>query len=248
MDLKRVNRIQQKPRDCVHGYVKAAQLLLPANSAYFHIVDLIKHLILLFYYSALESEILDNEDQDKFFKLLKDDDKSIANMECEWNLIFDSNKDGFKRDTFVSKVHGEPNVVIIIELKKECIIGGYTKKGWDSSINEYKWITDNDAFVFYLASKSKQEPFILNVAEENGDASKAVVGHDEGYYGMLGWTWIFFFDDGEFNQQDIEPDDYETFENFPMAHGTTITGDESYNGTPARHVVIEVFQIKCSSK
>ena len=115
MDLKKAHRIPQKPKDCVYGYIKSAQSLLPTDSAYFYIVDLIKHLILLFYYSTLESEILNDEDQDKFLKLLKDNDKSIANMEFEWVYKQEKKWKGYYRYAWI---RGKIKKFILTQIEK----------------------------------------------------------------------------------------------------------------------------------
>lgn len=103
MDLKRVNRIGQKYKDITNGYLKIAQALFHVDNSYFNIVDLIKHIILLYYHHLFESKILSEEEQDKFITFLKTNNKHITNY--EWELIYDSTKDGLKADTFVNKVY-----------------------------------------------------------------------------------------------------------------------------------------------
>ena len=125
MDLRRVNKIPQRYKDIIYGSIKEIQRLLPANNSYFNIVDSIKYIILLYFYPALESKILTEDDKDKLFALLKANDKTIMNH--PWKLIYDSSQDDFK--SFVKKVYGNPNVILIVELKGKSIIGGYTKTG-----------------------------------------------------------------------------------------------------------------------
>ena len=86
MDLKRVSRIPMKYIDIVNGFVKEAQTALPMNNSYFNIVDLIKHLILLYFYTFIESQLLTHDEIDKLSNLLTSNDKDIVNHAMK--LIF----------------------------------------------------------------------------------------------------------------------------------------------------------------
>ena len=77
MDLKRVSCIKQKYKDIIHGYTTEIIKISAIDAGYYNIPDLIKHMILLYYYQIFESKIVMGEDQDKFINLLKDNDKSI---------------------------------------------------------------------------------------------------------------------------------------------------------------------------
>ena len=69
VNLKNVQRMIQHQKNIASGYIKEAQSWFPADNPFFHIVDLIKHLILLFYCHAFESNILNDDEQDTFIQL-----------------------------------------------------------------------------------------------------------------------------------------------------------------------------------
>ena len=94
--LKDTHKINQKYRDIVFGYVKRVQALFSDDNVYFNIVDIIIHLILLYYYSIFESSILNDNEKDKLIKLLEINQKSI--LDYEWKLIFDSQKHGLNQE------------------------------------------------------------------------------------------------------------------------------------------------------
>ena len=58
--------------DIVFGYVHRAQQLFPKNNVYYHLVDLIKHLCLLYYHSSFTSSILSEKECDEFLPQLKE--------------------------------------------------------------------------------------------------------------------------------------------------------------------------------
>lgn len=69
------------------------------------------------------------------------------------------------------------NIDIIYELMNECVVGGYTKKGWRKFEEEEGIVSvraDKDAFVFYLRSPEKYDPFISNVKPDEAAISKAL--------------------------------------------------------------------------
>ena len=228
----------------MYGYLRSAASLLPKDNTYYNIVDLIKHIILLYFYSLFESNILSDEDQQKFLKLLKDNNKSMANYNYEWKLILDSTKDEICKQTFVDKVHGNQNVLILIQVKTKIIVGGYTKTGWDKAINKYEWRRDNDAFVFHLKSPAKHDPFISNVKNEQHQ-QKFVMGNDNTYYGGMGSTWIWYFDDKLQELLFQANGAWNTFEQFPdgQGYGNLLTGDCSSDCISYKDIVVEVFHI-----
>ena len=178
MDLKRVDNIYQKDKDVVNGYTKQVQSLLPSNNPYFNIVILIQNLILLYYHHTFESEIFNEEYETKFLNLLRQTNKLIADK--SWQLIFNSSKDGFKRSKFIEKVHGKENVLLVFELNGECIVGGYTKTGWDAGLDVgCKWNGDKDAFVFYLLSPQNHDPFVSNIKQDEEYFAEAICHHDD---------------------------------------------------------------------
>ena len=75
--------------------------------------------------------------------------------------------------TFDDSVYGWNNVVILIQLKGECIIGGYTKTGWQHTKSGYS--VDPDAFIFHLQSPDDQiKPFIVDIKQDEESVSKAL--------------------------------------------------------------------------
>ena len=239
MDLKRVNRISQKHKDIVFGYIKQVQSLLPPDNAFFNIVSLIQHLILLYYSLTFASKILNEDEREKFLNLLQANDKII--VDYPWKLIFDSEEDGLGFDSFTSKVHGHRNVLLLIELNGECVIGGYTKIGWTKGINTFTWKEDNDAFVYYLKSPKNYKPFISSIDVNAGYSSK-VIGHyppSWKSYACIGYTFLFYIQECKFHQQaNYSRNAIETFK-----HGESLlTASHDYNGT--EYIVIEVFQIE----
>ena len=77
--LKDVHKISQKSWDIVFGYVGIVQSLFPTANCYFNIVDLIKHLILL-YYDVFESNIVNEEEIEKLKNLLRLHNKELLVM------------------------------------------------------------------------------------------------------------------------------------------------------------------------
>lgn len=243
MDLKRVNKISQRYKNIVSGFIRRYQRQLPKESAYYNISDLINHLILLYYYKIFETKILSDTEQEEFLNLLTENKKSIAND--HWKLIFDSKKDGLDTKTFIAKVFDHDNILLLIQLKKECVIGEYTKTGWSKDIIEddnfgYEaWSADKDAFAFYFKSSEDYKPFISNVKE--GKEAKAL-GYNKERYGTMGQYWLFFIFNNRFNEQGQWNDGRATFE--PFGHKQNyLTG--SYNKYSAtKDIVLEVFQIE----
>ena len=241
MDLKRVNKIGQKYKNIIAGFCRRIQISLPQDSVYFNIADLIKHLILLYYYPILKSKILTDEEQEKFIIFLKSNNKDIMN--CSWKLIFDSTKDGLKCDKFVNKVYDHPNILLLIELNGECIIGGYTKTGWNKEIYENldgdtyeeKWTADKDAFVFNFKSVTKEDPFISSV-KQDAESLSHTLGHCKQFVATFGWCWLFCIFQERFElRQHRENNNFEPFPN----NDPYITRSGEY--ARVNDVVIEVF-------
>ena len=228
MDLKKITKIPQRHKEIVNGYIRQAQSIMPRDNAYYNIVDLIKQKILLFYYYSFESNLLNDEQKDKLLKLLDDSNKEIANW--PWSREYESAKHGFTTSAFAEKIHNKQNIVLLIKLNDDIIIGGYTKTGWDESkVVENSWIADKDAFVFYLESPEKYESFISNVKQDEDSISKAL-GYNTHYYGMFGATWVFAFAKDFFavqEQSDTYGVNYEAFKHEqPLLSGSE---QEYYN-------------------
>ena len=246
MDLKRVGKIRQKYKDIIKGYVRKVQSMFTEDKAYYNIVDLIKHIILLYYYRTFESKILTDDEQEEFMDFLTRNSKRI--VDYSWKLIFDSREDSLEVNKFVDKVHDHPNVLLLIQVEGDTVIGGYTKVGWSKHIyNTYKfedvWTADKDAFAFYFKSPHKKDPFISNVKQDTNSFSNAIC-HSKGYYALFGNCWLFCMKpfnkvnngntfDSRFNKEN-------NYENYPYGW-TFITGKKK---TAVSDVVIEVFQIE----
>ena len=195
MDPNKVNEIPQKYKDTVYGFIKTAQSLFPADNPYFNIVDLIMHIILLYYYHIFDSNILNDTEKETLLRLFKTNGKSIVNH--PWTLIMDSKKDGLKYETFREKVHGKQNILLLIEMNEECVIGGYTKTGWDRNLQRGH-TADKDAFLFHLKSYESdpwhhKEPYLVNIKQDEESVSHAL-GYSEFYYGIFGHFRLFFIE------------------------------------------------------
>ena len=76
MDLKKVNKISQKNKDTVFGFIRGAQAMLPDNNHYYNIVTLIQHLILFyFHYPSDKFDVFDAE-----IYQLSNEDKTVTNQ------------------------------------------------------------------------------------------------------------------------------------------------------------------------
>lgn len=250
MDLKKVNKISQRYKDLVNRFVGEVQDLLPDTNSYFNIVDSIKHVILLYYHTNFESRLLNEVEVEKLLRLLSENNKSITNH--DWKLIFESKVDGKDKDNFVDTVYGKEDVLMLIKIKGDIIIGGYTKTGWDEYINTLskynpKWSADKDAFVFYIQSPEKYEPFIAHVKKDH-DSIKHAIGYYGNAYGVFGHTsnCVFYVNE---NLQLLEgsqiEDGYDGWTNYmKYGHGQAhLTADDS--GFFNQHEYdFEVFQVE----
>ena len=96
---------------------------------------------------------------------MRQNNKSIVNYKLA--LIYDSEIDGLGFDIFNSNVHNRSNLMLLIELSGECVIGGYTKTGWtESMVDHDNCIQDSEAFVFHLHSPNKHRSFISNIKKD----------------------------------------------------------------------------------
>ena len=206
LDLKGVNKISQKYKDIVNGFIKKVQSSLPSDNTYFNVVDAIKHLILLYYFSLFESDILFGQEQDKFLSLLQENNKIIAKH--PWKLLYQSNKDGeINKGKFVKIVHGKMNILSLIRLNEDCIIGGYTKVGWatttPSLVCGYNYYSDGDAFLFYFKSNNNDhQPFISNITDSRKKYALSDHPTDpQDLYGAFGQGYLLYFQDTELGLQ-----------------------------------------------
>ena len=242
MDVRKVNKISQKYKDIVYGFVKKVQSLLPKDISFYNIVDLIKNLILLYYHFQFDSKILNDKEKELLRELFLENKKFI--IDNDWKLIFKATRDGFKKDNFVSKVHGKSNVIILFHTVNNNLFGGYTKQGWTKEIPEtddYQlriYSADKDAFIFQIRSSKGYEPFISNVLNDEKSISKAIGYSPSCCYGIFGDEWIFCVyddDDGEVHTRPAT--NYQSFK-----HDDQLIGEKGvYESTHA--VEIEVFHM-----
>ena len=69
MDLKRVNRMSQKYKDIVNGFVKEVQDAFPSDISYYNIPSLVTHLILLHFHTFIESHLFTDNEIDELLNL-----------------------------------------------------------------------------------------------------------------------------------------------------------------------------------
>ena len=171
VDLRKVDKIGQKYKDTVFGYISDAQRLFPPDNPYFIIADLIKHLCLLYYYLTFETSILTEQEQEEFFNLLNTNNKFLE--QYEWKLIHQISNDRLgerrrcdvdKKQT-IDKVYGKPNIVCFFKGVDNNVCGGYTSTGWDKekATKQIGKSFDDKAFIFNIRSSKGYKPIILNV-------------------------------------------------------------------------------------
>ena len=213
--LQNVNKIPQRYKDIVFGFIKESQQELPDSNPYYHIVSLIQHHILLYFHHAIESNILTALEQSGFFDLLQENNKSI--MHQHWNLIFRLSRDtkhnethidtsSEEREVFIDRVYGKQDIVVLVETVCGNVFGGYTKQGWKKDMSDRTYLRDQDAFVFSIRSNKGWPKKLSNVINDKCDEALA---HCSGTYLNFGSTWIFYQNGNILRHQD--PDNYESF-------------------------------------
>ena len=98
---------------------------------------------------------------------MRKNDKLI--IDYPWKLLYRSKQSGLSRTNFVDKVHNKQHIVLLIKIKSECIVGGYTKVGWKTKKKgkPYDYTSDQNAFLFHLKSINYQKAFISNIKQDN---------------------------------------------------------------------------------
>ena len=176
----------QQDRDIVNGYVKGIQSILPHEQNSFFIIDkLILKLILLYFHKIFESKILTDDEQLKLLELLqqhtKDKFRSLL-LSKSFNLIYEASKAKADKTEFIDKVYDRENILLLIETANDNVIGGYTCKGWNKSLEPGQGVIDDDVFVFGIRSSQEYEPQISYVKQNDG---KETLHHTH--------SWIFLF-------------------------------------------------------
>ena len=162
MSLRKLDKISQKYKDVVFGYIKQVQLLLPDDTPYYNIVSLIQNLILFYFYPTLDSKILDDREQETFRNLWIANNKLF--IDNEWKLLYRMTASKMDNDDFFEKVHGRSNIILLVESENGNVFGGYTKTGWIEDPNVYGHSEDRDAFIFQIRSSKQYKPYILNIS------------------------------------------------------------------------------------
>ena len=148
------------------------------------------------------------------------------------------------KNDFIAKVYDKQNVLLLIELNKECVVGGYTKTGWNiPTMTNDEWthyVADIDAFLFHFKSSEQFEPFISNVRDDSESICKALA-HDLLFgssYAGFGCNWMLYIDCGMIEQSGAYGN--ENYESFRYG-ARYLTGKNRYKNA---FLVIEVFQIQ----
>ena len=209
------------------------QCLFPKHNSYYNIIDLIIQTILLYYYVPFESSILNQNEKQQLLNLFQKYNKDIVNH--HWQTIFDSKKHKINRDVIADKVHKRPNILVLVRINGEFVIGGYTKTGWFQREN-----SDKDAFVYFLKSSTSNNSFISNVIE--GCEAEAIGYTNAAFFGFGAVSWIMYFGSGYLCMQEIHLTT--NYEDFPEKHGKYLIGDTNIDSLIAyEEVELEVFQI-----
>ena len=251
LPFDKVKRIKPSIKCMVFGYIRNCQALLPTSAAYYQIPKIAKHIILLFYYSSIESQILTDTECDELCKLFQENNKFSDLGQFEYNLIYASYNDGIGEKIFREKCHEKENILCIWKTSKKAneymsskqvevidavnIWGGYTSTGWGDLGTKYsKNEQDKNAFLFTIRSSQNYPAQIFNCIHPN----RALTNQRQ-YYGIFGtgldcacWINHTGIDGGSYGQS-------KNYEKFPIE-------DQYYFSEVQYFAVIgvEVFQLK----
>ena len=257
MASAKLQNIRQKDKDIVSGFAKQAQLLFPDENAYYNIVELIQILIVVYYSATFDTEILnDDTEQEKFTSFLSENKKITP--DSSFKLLYRSLRDGLNKKSFVERVYQKRNILLVIKVKdkdNECIIGGYTKTGWDNDepahkSSTYQYYSDKDAFVYcFKSANNEHPPFISNIRQTDDDfISHAICDTcddlvSDPAFGAFGHSWIFWFtENGIYLKSHGGGGRYSNYEQFASGSSTKLHG-----GNSANLIQLEVFQIEMGS-
>lgn len=87
-----------------------------------------------------------------------------------WQLIYKGTRDGFASSDFHRRCDKKGPTLTLIRSTGGYLFGGYTSVSWESS-EEFRWISDPDAFLFMLTNPYKTPPTKYRV---NGDGKNAI--------------------------------------------------------------------------
>jgi hypothetical protein len=93
---------------------------------------------------------------------------SLANLECDYNLLLRGSRDGFGVEPFQEKCYNKGATIVIIKLKdKDIIIGGYNPLKWSGSD---KYLHTHESFIFSFKSNIDSSTTILSRIENEKSA------------------------------------------------------------------------------
>ncbi len=153
-----------------------------------------------------KSSIIEKEDQNIIINFLEKKPK-------EFNLLFDTKRDGDNNKTFHGKVNDISPTLIIIKSTNGFKFGGYTTKSWPNN-NTYE--NDKHAFIFSLTKKKK-----YNIIDEN---KSAIYGcsNDNSYMFVFGKNHdiCIYNNCTQNNKNHVRKSDYNTNEEYELNNGT----------------------------
>ena len=238
MDLKRVTNIEQKYVDIVFGFIKQAQLLFPEDNPYYNIADLIKHICLLYFYNAIDSSILTNEEESQFLSLLKKQGSLDHLNDYSWNLLYRKSDDGFSFEIIRQKAHGLKNVILFVRTDSNNVFGGYLSVGWRVKIPT-NWETDTDekSFLFLIRS-SKSYPMQIFKIKDPQYASYT----RETHVCVIGGGYDICI--GDKSKEGYSRRSYTSLWYYEGAKDAYLNGDVG----DFEHTEIEIYQLQAMSK
>ena len=164
-------------------------------------LDDIINIIFSFYRLVLDTQILNQQEQELFLKLLFDTltkqemNKNMRSINTE--LLFRASEHKFDCNKFHENCHNKGATITIIHNEHDHIFGGYTSKSWqwkgNSVNNTWNWYGDSNAFLFMVRPKCK----LFGLRANLSDRDKKMVIHicdDNGPIFGNGWD-IYIGDD-----------------------------------------------------
>eukprot|EP01084_Bolivina_argentea_P053593 98378_1 len=201
LDLRKVEKIGLKYKQIVFGYINRAQTLFLSENPYFNIVDLIKHICLLYYYNVFESSILTEKEREDFLELLNKSNKYLDNY--EWKLIYSATGDSIKRSICVKEIYGKQNVLCLFHGINGNICGGYSSTGWvmnKHNETETSWSypnlysEDSDAFIFSIKSNSITNTYKPMLFDIQNSATNYALRYSRQQYCVFGRYFTLFLE------------------------------------------------------
>ena len=164
-----------------------------------------------------KESIIEKEDQNMIINFLENTPK-------EFNLLFDTKRDGDNNKTFHEKVNNISPTLIIIKSTNGDKFGGYTTKSWPNN-NTYE--KDKHAFIFSLTNNKK-----YNIIDENNPAIYGC-SNDNSYMFVFGQNHdICIYNNCTQNDNNhVDKSNYNTNEEYELNNGTkhfTVSSLEVY--------------------